>query len=126
MNSSPELMARLFFYLVDTQAVPVGSGMDSNHELDRFLKTSQLIDCKKSLKSPKASKAGLPYKIGTKNFSLYLTPALPTDDRRQRGSAWRSKSSNVPHRRLAEEAAVFTVELARALITNRECRARRV
>ncbi len=36
-------MARLFFYLVDTQAVPVGSGMDSNHEFDRILKSHNLL-----------------------------------------------------------------------------------
>ena len=61
-------MARLFFYLVDTQAVPVGSGMDSNHELDRFFDVSQLIDSTKLYKSSKASKAGTRYKIGTNYF----------------------------------------------------------
>jgi len=29
--------------LVDTQAVPVGSSMDSNHELDMFLKCRNLM-----------------------------------------------------------------------------------
>jgi len=44
-------------------------GMDSNHELDRFLKSRNLIDSTKSLKSSKASKSGARYKIGTKYFS---------------------------------------------------------
>jgi hypothetical protein len=29
--------------LVDTQAVPVGSSMDSNHELDKILKSRNLL-----------------------------------------------------------------------------------
>jgi hypothetical protein len=44
------------------------SCLESNHELDMFFEVSQLIDSKKSWKSPKAPKAGIWYKIGTKSF----------------------------------------------------------
>jgi len=39
---------------------------------------------------------------------------------------WRKKCSNVPHRRLAEEAAVFAIELRRAFVADLKSRAGRV
>ena len=49
--------------------------------------------------------------------------ALPITDRLQRRSAWRAKSPNIPHRRLAEETAVFAVELAGAFVSHLKSRA---
>jgi hypothetical protein len=43
-------------------------GMDSNHELDMFFGPCNLLILQKSVMSPKASKAGLWYKIGTKKL----------------------------------------------------------
>src|ERR1039458_4185567 len=47
---------------------------------------------------------------------------LPITDRLQWRSAWRAKSPNIPHRRLAEETAVFAVELAGAFVSDLEGR----
>src|ERR1017187_222067 len=43
---------------------------------------------------------------------------LPIVDRLQRRCARRAKSPNIPHRWLAEEAAVFAVELAGAFVSD--------
>jgi len=43
--------------------------------------------------------------------------------RLQRRRAWRVERPNIPHWRLAEEATVFAVELARAFISDLEGRA---
>src|SRR6266568_4202159 len=48
--------------------------------------------------------------------------ALPTTDRFQGQSAWRAKCPNIPHGWLAEEATVFAIELAGALVSDLECR----
>ena len=47
---------------------------------------------------------------------------VPITNRLQRRSAWRAKSPNIPHRRLAEETAVFAVELAGAFVSDLEGR----
>ena len=47
---------------------------------------------------------------------------LPITDRLQRRSAWRAKRPNIPHRWLAEETAVFAVELAGAFVSDLEGR----
>src|SRR5271168_182168 len=41
----------------------------------------------------------------------------------QRRSAWRAKGPNVPHRRVAEETAVFAIELAGAFVSDLKGRA---
>ena len=41
-------------------------------------------------------------------------------------STWGKKRSNVPHRRLAEEAAVFAIELRRAFVADLKSRAGRI
>jgi hypothetical protein len=56
-------------FLVNTQAVVVVLGMNSNHELDMFFRPCNLLILQKSVMSPKASTAGLWYKIGTKSFA---------------------------------------------------------
>jgi hypothetical protein len=38
-----ESISRFLSRLADTQAVAVGSGMDSNHELDKILKSRNLL-----------------------------------------------------------------------------------
>jgi len=43
MNSGPECIPRLFELLVDTQTVPVDPSTDSNHELDKILKSHNLL-----------------------------------------------------------------------------------
>jgi len=43
MNSGPECIPRFFELLVDTQTVPVDPSMDSNHELDKILKSHNLL-----------------------------------------------------------------------------------
>jgi hypothetical protein len=43
---------------------------------------------------------------------------LKTTNRLQRRGAWRAKSPNISHRRLAEETAVFAIELAGAFVSN--------
>src|ERR1019366_8538803 len=48
---------------------------------------------------------------------------LATMDRLNGRSAWRAKSLNIPHRRLAEETAVFAVELAGAFVSDLKSRA---
>jgi len=68
MNSGPKCIPRLFDLLVDTQAGPVDPVMYLNHELDMFFRPCNLLILQKSVMSPKASKAGLWYKIGTKKL----------------------------------------------------------
>jgi hypothetical protein len=46
---------------------------------------------------------------------------LKITHRLQWRSTWRAKSPNIPHGRLAEEAAVFAIELASALVSDLEC-----
>jgi hypothetical protein len=48
--------------------------------------------------------------------------ALTITDRLQRWSAWRAKSPNIPHRWLAEETAVFAIELAGAFVSDLKSR----
>jgi hypothetical protein len=52
--------------------------------------------------------------------------ALVMAERFQWRSAGRAKSPNIPHGRLAEEAAIFPIELAGTLVSNLKCRARGV
>src|ERR1039457_5707179 len=47
---------------------------------------------------------------------------LATMDRLNGRSAWRAKCLNIPHRRLAEETAVFAVELAGAFVSDLKSR----
>jgi hypothetical protein len=47
-------------------------------------------------------------------------------DRLQGQSAWRPKRPNIPHRWLAEEAAIFAIELGGALVSDLKCRTRGV
>jgi len=54
--------------LVDTQAVPVGSSMDSNHELDRFLKLRMLLILQSHRSRRKPQKQG----HGTKSVQNLL------------------------------------------------------
>ena len=54
--------------------------MDSNHELDKISDAPQLIDSKKSLKSPKASKSRCRYKIGRKFLEATTTSDHVTKD----------------------------------------------
>jgi len=47
----------------------------------------------------------------------------PTTDRLQGWSAWRAQRPNIPHRCLAEETAVFAVELAGTFVSDLKGRA---
>src|ERR1017187_3500275 len=51
---------------------------------------------------------------------------LATTHRLNWRSAWRAKSLNIPHRRLAEKTAVFAVELAGAFVSDLKSRTCRV
>src|SRR5208283_69686 len=61
-------------------------------------------------------------------YSRYHSAARRSDsvlkitNRLQRRSTWRAKGPNIPHGRLAEEAAVFAIELAGALVSDLERR----
>ena len=47
-------------------------------------------------------------------------------DRFEFRSTWRKKRSDVPHRGLAEEAAIFAIELCRAFVADLKGRAGRI
>jgi hypothetical protein len=51
-------------------------GMDSNHELDIFLKAHNLLILQSRAKSSKAPKADIWYKNGTKTFDYALTSTV--------------------------------------------------
>jgi len=48
--------------------------------------------------------------------------ALLTTDRLQGQSAWRAKGANIPHRWLAEQAAILAIQLGGALVSDLKCR----
>jgi Aldo/keto reductase family len=61
--------------------------------------------------------------VGQLEILSYLLPArsdsaLLITDQFQGQSAWRAKGPNIPHRWLAEEAAIFAIELGSALVSD--------
>src|SRR5271163_934783 len=61
------------------------------------------------------------YVLATRSDSILLIA-----DRLHGQSVWRTQSPNIPHRRLAEEAAIFAIELAGALVADLKSRTRGV
>src|SRR6266849_10073947 len=59
-------------------------------------------------------------------FERQSQSVLPNTDRLHWRSAWRTKSPDIPHRRLAEETAVLAVELAGAFVPDLKGSARGV